>query len=116
MALANKAFAEKRVAGYNLIVIASICFLPIGSGSDKFMKTKISIKYLICVMTFYSTGCKQVYEPPALKSNNNFLVEDGFIDGGLDSTFIILTRTRARGHKCPFSVLQIAFITYNFRF
>jgi hypothetical protein len=39
--------------------------------------------------------CKQVYEPPAIKSNNNYLVVDGFINIGADTiTSIRLNRTK----------------------
>ena len=40
------------------------------------------------------TGCRQLYEPPAIKANDNYLVVDGFLNAGNDSTRITLTRTR----------------------
>jgi hypothetical protein len=38
--------------------------------------------------------CKRVYLPPVIASPNSYLVVDGFINGGSDSTIIKLTRTR----------------------
>jgi Domain of unknown function (DUF4249) len=39
--------------------------------------------------------CRQIYNPPAIKSNNNWLVVDGFINAGNDSTQFTLSRTQS---------------------
>src|ERR1700739_4681324 len=38
-------------------------------------------------------GCKKAYVPPVISSNNSYLVVEGLINTGADSTFIKLTRT-----------------------
>jgi hypothetical protein len=38
-------------------------------------------------------GCKQAYVPPVHSANNSFLVVEGFINNGQDSTYIYLTHT-----------------------
>ncbi len=47
------------------------------------------------------TCCKQVYEPPAITTTNHFLVVDGVIVTGPDSTSIKLSRTRNLGDTVP---------------
>jgi hypothetical protein len=59
------------------------------------MEKNLSIKCIPWVMAFFSIGCKQVYIPPAIAASNNFLVVDGFINYGPDSTIITLSRSRS---------------------
>jgi hypothetical protein len=40
------------------------------------------------------SGCKEVYQPPAIQNNPNLLVVDGIIISGNDSSVITLSRTR----------------------
>lgn len=40
-------------------------------------------------------ACRQAYTPPAVKAVNSYLVADGFLNAGSDSTVITLSRTRA---------------------
>jgi len=49
---------------------------------------------LIICFIIIATSCRQQYEPPAIQANNNYLVVDGFLNAGPDSTMITLTRTR----------------------
>jgi hypothetical protein len=42
-------------------------------------------------------GCVEKFEPPVTTANQNFLVVDGFINNGTDSTKITLSRTRNVG-------------------
>lgn len=49
--------------------------------------------YLVLLCTLYATGCKRLYAPPAIAASNNFLVVEGAISGGPDSTYIKLSRT-----------------------
>ncbi|HEX2606809.1 MAG TPA: DUF4249 domain-containing protein [Flavisolibacter sp.] len=52
------------------------------------------LPYLL-VIGFALYGCKQVYEPPAIKATHNYLVVEGIINGTNDSrTEIRLSRTR----------------------
>lgn len=39
-------------------------------------------------------SCRQNYTPPAIKAVNSYLVADGFLNAGSDSTIILLSRTR----------------------
>ncbi|HTQ63272.1 MAG TPA: DUF4249 domain-containing protein [Puia sp.] len=52
------------------------------------------------VITFMTT-CKQIYNPPAIRSNPGWLVVDGFINTGADSTIITLSRTRNLDSVAP---------------
>ncbi len=58
-------------------------------------------KYLIIWVVFNFGGCKEVYIPLAITANNNFLVVDGFINYGPDSTIINLSRTRSLADTLP---------------
>jgi hypothetical protein len=51
--------------------------------------------FLICL------GCRQYYEPPALKITPDFLVVDGFLTSSPDSTYITLTHTRSLKDTAP---------------
>jgi hypothetical protein len=59
------------------------------------MKISLLKKCLFIGAIFYFDGCKEVYIPPAITANNNFLVVDGFINYGQDSTIIRLSRSRS---------------------
>ncbi|MDP4149808.1 MAG: DUF4249 domain-containing protein [Bacteroidota bacterium] len=53
------------------------------------------IAWFVLCMVLCQTGCKQIYEPPAIKANNDYLVVDGFINIGPGAvTSINLNRTR----------------------
>lgn len=49
--------------------------------------------YIISFSTIAITGCKKPYAPKIVASNANFLVVEGVINTGQDSTFIKLSRT-----------------------
>ncbi|MBS1529711.1 MAG: DUF4249 domain-containing protein [Bacteroidetes bacterium] len=49
--------------------------------------------YLVLLFTVSVISCKRIYQPPAITASNNFLVVEGTISGGPDSTFIRLSRT-----------------------
>jgi len=58
--------------------------------------TVLTIKkwlYLFLLIAICAAGCKQLYQPPAITASNNFLVVEGSISSGSDSTFIKLSRT-----------------------
>src|SRR5580692_6412580 len=40
-----------------------------------------------------SPGCKQAYDPPVVSSPNTYLVVEGFINNGPDSTYYSLSHT-----------------------
>ncbi len=46
-----------------------------------------------CLLLFALFGCRKPYNPPAITNNNNFLVVEGIINAGQDSTIIKLSRT-----------------------
>jgi hypothetical protein len=51
------------------------------------------MKKIIAVLLFIFIGCKEAYVPPVHSSNKSFLVVEGFINNGQDSTYISLTHT-----------------------
>src|SRR5882762_4563406 len=53
------------------------------------MKISALFLALICF------GCREYYEPSSFKNNPGFLVVDGFLKGGQDSTYIKLSYTRS---------------------
>jgi hypothetical protein len=52
------------------------------------------MKYSALFIGLICFGCREYYEPPALKNNPRLLVVDGFLNSSPDSTFIKLTYTR----------------------
>jgi len=50
-------------------------------------------------------SCTQSYTPPAIKGNNNFLVVDGFINTGSDSTIFNLSNSVNLGDSMPFAAV-----------
>ncbi|MGZ3752414.1 MAG: DUF4249 domain-containing protein, partial [Mucilaginibacter sp.] len=48
---------------------------------------------LIAATSVFGSGCKKPYDPPAVAANGNYLVVEGLINSGTDSTFIKLNRT-----------------------
>jgi len=50
--------------------------------------------FLIIILAAFAR-CKQPYEPPAIREKTNFLVVDGIINSGQDSTIITLSRTKS---------------------
>ncbi|HEX5024416.1 MAG TPA: DUF4249 domain-containing protein [Agriterribacter sp.] len=48
---------------------------------------------LLFIVCLSATACKEKYELPEAVVNKDYLVVEGFIDGGNDSTFIRLSRT-----------------------
>jgi hypothetical protein len=51
--------------------------------------------YFLSAFTMMGIACRQSYQPPAIASGNNYLVVDGFLHAGADSTIVTLTRTRS---------------------
>ncbi len=45
------------------------------------------------IIAFFIVGCKKPYNPPVINSPNSYLVVDGVINSGSDSTIIKLSRT-----------------------
>ena len=60
------------------------------------MKKKLFILVFI-IASLAISSCREAYLPPAISTPNNFLVVEGFINSGLDSTFFKLTRTKNLG-------------------
>lgn len=49
--------------------------------------------YIMSVSAVVAGGCKKHYSPPAITANYNYLVVEGVIPAGGDSTIIKLSRT-----------------------
>ena len=49
--------------------------------------------YLLLASVFLTVRCKKPYATPAISANNNYLVAEGVINAGSDSTIIKLNRT-----------------------
>ena len=60
------------------------------------MKKNLFILEFIFV-SFTISSCREAYLPPAISTPNNFLVVEGFINAGPDSTIFKLTRTKNLG-------------------
>ena len=60
------------------------------------MKIKYLI-YFIVITQLPGLGCVEKYDPPVTRADKNFLVVDGYINNGTDSTIIKLSRTRNLG-------------------
>lgn len=62
---------------------------------EKQAKMIIKNKYIWCfiLLTAMYAACKKPYNPKIINSNNNYLVVEGVINTGNDSTFFKLTRT-----------------------
>jgi hypothetical protein len=52
-----------------------------------------SVVKIIFVMIILSLGCKKPYSPSIISASNSYLVVEGVINSGTDSTYIKLTRT-----------------------
>ena len=51
------------------------------------------MKKLFPILLLLSIGCKEQYIPPVHSTNNTYLVVEGFINNGQDSTYITLSHT-----------------------
>jgi hypothetical protein len=60
--------------------------------SERDMNMKLSTGLSVLAITLIY-GCKRSYAPPAITGNNNYLVIEGIIAAGQDSTIIKLSRT-----------------------
>jgi hypothetical protein len=61
------------------------------------------MKYLVLLTMLILPGCKEYYEPPALKNTPHYLVVDGILTNSPDSTYITLTYTRSLQDTAPSS-------------
>src|SRR5580692_2557948 len=58
------------------------------------MKNKYYILGVLAAWAFIgSIGCKQAYDPPVISSPTKYLVVEGFINSGPDSTYYTLSHT-----------------------
>ena len=57
------------------------------------MRRMSHIASLGIVVQLAIVSCRKPYDPPAVSSNNSYLVVEGVINAGPDSTFINLSRT-----------------------
>jgi hypothetical protein len=57
------------------------------------MKKIRNIGCTIAIITIVAFGCKKAYEPAIVSSKNSYLVVEGAINSGTDSTFIKLSHT-----------------------
>jgi hypothetical protein len=59
------------------------------------MKIAKKIIFIVAATVIIGLGCKKPYVPPVVASNTNYLVVEGVINSGQDSTIIHLSRTVA---------------------
>ena len=57
--------------------------------------------FIISFLTITVSDCKEVYNPPSVKNNPFFLVVDGIVVSGNDSTIITLSRTKSLTDSAP---------------
>ncbi|HZX58510.1 MAG TPA: DUF4249 family protein, partial [Mucilaginibacter sp.] len=57
------------------------------------MKKIYRMIYSAALVITVTSGCKKPYVPPVISSNKSYLVIEGLINSGADSTFIKITRT-----------------------
>jgi uncharacterized protein DUF4249 len=57
------------------------------------MKQVSTGKKIMILFITLSVACKEAYVPPVISSNKRFLVVEGFINNGADSTYFHLTRS-----------------------
>src|ERR1700748_2870696 len=50
-------------------------------------------EFLILILVIFALGCKKPYDPPVITSNTTYLVVEGTINPGRDSTVITLSHT-----------------------
>src|SRR5437879_4975610 len=53
----------------------------------------INYIFFVIILSTIVWGCKKPYNPPVITGNNNYLVVEGLINTGNDSTFFKLSRT-----------------------
>ena len=58
---------------------------------------RLRIYIFICIVAVAS--CRKPYDPPAIKSTNGYLVVEGVVNAGTDSTIIKLSRTVRLSNK-----------------
>jgi hypothetical protein len=51
------------------------------------------LKKIIIILVILSAACKEAYEPPVISTDHAYLVVEGFINNGPDSTLITLSHT-----------------------
>jgi hypothetical protein len=61
------------------------------------MKIDSRTCFVLCLALLLGNNCTTPYNPPSIKGNNQFLVVDGFINNGPDSTIFILSRSANLG-------------------
>ncbi|HEX3386410.1 MAG TPA: DUF4249 domain-containing protein, partial [Mucilaginibacter sp.] len=70
-----------------------------------------SLNYLFILVVIAVTGCKKTYKPSVLSTSNKYLVVEGVINSGSDSTFIKLSRTVKLSSKASSSPELNAIVT-----
>ncbi len=67
------------------------------------MRKKSSYIFYIAALTMtIFCACKEPFEPPVIKADHNYLVVEGLINSGQDSTIMTLSRTRNLGDTTSF--------------
>jgi hypothetical protein len=59
------------------------------------------MKKIIILLFVLPVACKEAYDPPVVSMNHSFLVVEGFINNGPDSTVITLSRTAKLNDPAP---------------
>jgi hypothetical protein len=75
------------------------------------MRTIVSIWIVLAGVFSAVAACKKPYAPPAITAPNNYLVVEGVVNSGADSTFIHLSRTVLLSNKSASSPVPGAVVT-----
>jgi hypothetical protein len=54
-----------------------------------------NLRFLWLLGMLMLVHCRQIYNPPVIKADNIWLVVDGFINAGNDSTYFTLSRSQS---------------------
>jgi hypothetical protein len=65
------------------------------------MKFLLDIRFFILLILLLTSRCKEVYIPPSVPLNSSYLVVDGMLFTGNDSSVIHLTRSRSLADTVP---------------
>jgi len=103
--------AENHLAYYDKHNASDVCFLKINKRKSSMHQARINIYFWLIIGAFSVTGCRKVFDPPAIASPGTYLVVEGVINIGSDSTVIRLSHTVSIASKTTANPVPDAVIT-----